>query len=209
MTWTAAAQTHLRARDSFAPRWMLWIEARERGTGAAAATGLWQGDDEQTFTIDGQSRLYHGAQDALMPAPIRYRTGTIVQSQDVTISGLTAEAQQLVRGYDTRFCPAELHLALLNPQSMEVIDVERMFRGTVDRLSVPTPEANGSSSITVTLVSQMRAMTQTLALKKSDESQKRRENDRFRRYGAVAERVTVPWGAKREGAKRDFPFGVS
>ena len=49
----------------------------------------------------------------------------------------------------------------------------------------------------VTLVSAARELTRRLALKKSDESQRRRSGDQFRQYADVSGEVGVWWGAKR------------
>lgn len=47
------------------------------------------------------------------------------------------------------------------------------------------------------MVSVATSLTRSLALKKSDEAQKRRSGDRFRRYSDVSGAVDVWWGEER------------
>lgn len=193
MTWSIAAQNHLAARAGYAPRWLLWVAATERLTGDPAPVGIWNGDDHLTFTIAGQPRLYLGAQGRFEVADIVFATGTQVRTLDVQLSGISPEAEQLVRGYVVRFARAELHLALLDPQSFALIDVQRVWKGFVNRAPIMTPPIGGEATIALELASAMRSLTCSLALKKSDQSQRLRAGDRFRQYGSVAAAVTTEW----------------
>ena len=194
MTLNQNAQNHLAARAGFMPRWLLWVAATDKATGDPAPIGIWDGDDQQSFIINGQSRPYFGAQGFFEVDPLVYAAGTFIRTQTLTLSGISAAAEQLVRGYRVRFAPAELHLALFDPRTENLIDTQRRFKGFVNRSPIFTPAVGGVTSIKLELASSMRTLTRTLALKKSDESQQRRSGDRFRKYGSIAGTITTKWG---------------
>lgn len=196
MNWNASALTHLAARQGYAARWLLWVTPKDLLTGALVDFGIWSGDDHQTITVDGVPRLYYGAQGAFGVDPVKYGTGLSIRTQGVSLSGVSPEGEQLVRGYNLRLAAAELHLALLDPQSFAIIDIQRMFKGVVNRAPFSTPAIGGVSTISLELVSSLRGMTKMLGLRKSDESQKLRSADRFRRFGGLANAVSDPWGGK-------------
>ncbi len=198
MALNAAATTLLASRDGVVSRWLLWVEARNGQTGATEALGLWTGDDNQTFTIDGQSRSYYGAGGLISLSDLVYEAGTNVRMQTVSLGPLTPEVEMLIRGYEPRLAPAEIHLAIFDPDTMQLLDTERRFKGWVDSAPINTPKLGGNAVCEVTLASSSRAGTQTLALKKSDQSQRLRGGDRFRRYADISGAVPVWWGEKKE-----------
>lgn len=177
--------------------WAIWIEARDMATDAPFPVGYWTGDDATTLTVGGQQRTYYGAGAALSIEPITYQLGAVVQTQRAALGPLAAEVRQVLRGYDTRQAPTEIHLVMLNAAGA-VTSVERAFKGVMDRFEInegPMDDA-GNSTVTcdVELVSDARFLTRTLPLKQSDASQrKRNQNDRFRQYADVAGEVKVVW----------------
>ena len=195
MSWSVDAQNHLLARGGFAPRWLLWVWAKEYIGGAEVGFGIWNGDDNLTLEINGVDRLYYGAQGHFVVEPIIYSSALEVRTQKVSLSELTPEAETLARGYDLKNARAELHLALLDPASFSLIDVERQFKGFVNAAPIITPPVGGGgSSIEMELASASRKLTQTLAVKKSDQSQRlRNSTDAFRQYGSIAAAVTTQW----------------
>ncbi|PKP67336.1 MAG: hypothetical protein CVT86_01935, partial [Alphaproteobacteria bacterium HGW-Alphaproteobacteria-8] len=106
------------------------------------------------------------------------------------------------RGYDARLAPVEIHRAFFAPASGELIEApHRVFKGWIDAISLPTPEVGGQGAVEVTLASSARALTRPLALKKSDESQRRRSDDRLRRYTDISGSVDVYWGEAKAARK--------
>lgn len=194
MTWNTAAQNHLAARLPVAPRWLLWVDAKQISNGAAVSMGLWTGDDHEQITVEGQSRLYYGAQGTVSLPQLRYAAGTDVGSIDVTLP-VSPEAETLVRGYNIRFAPCDLHCALYDPASGSLLDVRRMFRGLIDGSPIFTPAVGGVATATLKLVSSARTGTMTTRAKKSDQSQRLRSGDRFRRYGDLGTVAADPWGS--------------
>lgn len=198
MTFSVAAQNHLLARTGVMPRWLLWVGAKEFGTLASAPLGLWNGDDDLTFTINGAPRVYLGALSRFDVEPITYATGLNVRTQQVTLAANAPETEDLVRGFLIRLAPVELHLALLDPASTDLIDVQPMFRGFVNRAPLSTPAQGGGDSVTIELVSRMRTMALPgPALKKTNQSHILRDaTDDFRQYGATAGEIVTEWVKK-------------
>ena len=191
----SATTAHLAARTGLQVRLLAWVRAKNRTTGVEEVMGLWTGDDHQTLTIDGAARLYYGAGGVLGLDPITMRSGVVVGMQTVTLSPLAPEVAQMIRGYDTRLAPVDLHRAFFDPLSGVLVDVpQRIFRGWIDKVQVRTPEVGGNATVEVTLASNARALTRGLALKKSDESLRvRAPGDGFFRYADVSD-AKVWWG---------------
>lgn len=197
---TSAA--YLAARTGVASRHMVYIVARNRDTGAQEALGLWQGDDHLTIAIGGVNRTYYGAGALIGVEPIRAGIGLEVRMLQMALGPLTPEVAQLLRGYDARLAPTEVHRALLSLETGQMIaEPIRVFRGWIDEVKITTGEAGGNSDATVTLASAARGLTRALTLTKSDAEMRRRNaGDAFRRYADIAGEVGVWWGEKRERA---------
>jgi hypothetical protein len=198
---TASAE-YLSAHTGVASRHMVHVIGRNRETGAQEALGLWQGDDHLTIAINGANRTYYGAGGLIGVEPIRAGIGLEVRMLQATLSPLTPEVALLLRGYDTRLAPAEVHRGLLSLETGQLIaEPIRVFRGWVDELKIRTGEVGGSGEATVTLASAARGLTRALTLTRSDTEMRRRNaGDRFRDYADIAGEVGVWWGEKRERA---------
>jgi len=126
------------------------------------------------------------------------QTGLVVRMQRLTLSPLSPEVAQMLRGYDPRLAPVEIHRALFYPESRELVaEPRRVFKGWIDQAPITTPAIGGAAMAEVSLASAARALTIPLAAKKSDETQRRRGGDRFRRYADVSGQVEVWWGEAR------------
>lgn len=197
---TSAA--YLAARTGVASRHMVHVIAKNRATGALEALGLWQGDDHLTIAIGGINRTYYGADTLIGVEPIRAGIGLEVRMLQLALSPLTPEVALMLRGYDARLAPAEIHRALLSLETGQLIaEPIRVFRGWVDEVKIRTGEVGGTSEATVTLASAARGLTRALTLTRSDAEMRRRNSgDAFRRYTDVAGEVGVWWGEKRKRA---------
>lgn len=195
----AATQAALE-RDGIIPHWLLWISARNRTTGSTETAGFWTGADDRTFTVDGQVRSYFGAGGLAQIGPITYEAGRQVRMQQVSLAITAPEVEQAIRTYDPRLAPAELHLALFDPDTMALVSITRAFSGWVDEAPIrDAAMADGiiGSVCEVTLASSSRQGTRTLTTKKSDSAQQRRSGDRGRRWADVSGSVPVWWGEVR------------
>lgn len=185
---------HLQARRPILSQVLFWTTPRHRTTGAVAELALWTGANERSFVIDGVARTYHGVGAILNVPPVKSALGTDIRMQSLTLSAITPEAEDLVRAYEPRLAPAELHRAVYHPDTLQLLGIQRLFKGWIDKAPVTRPEDGGMAVIEVTLASSARALTKTLTARKSDASQRRRGDDRLRRYADVSGSVQVSWG---------------
>lgn len=183
------------------PRWLVWLSARNTATGQVETVGFWTGDDDADFEIDGEERRYHGAGSLISIGDMTYTAGGEVQMQRLTLAILAPEVEQAIRQYDPRLQPAEIHLALFDPDTGALIGTARAFRGWIEEAPIRRAAKGdqATSTCTVTLASSARAGTKTLGLKKSAQSQRRRlSTDRGRDYADIAGQVNVQWGGEDE-----------
>lgn len=190
--------TLLQARRGLKARLLLWIVARDRATGDPEPLGLCSDVEPVTVTIGGDSRTYQPAGGLLRADPVVSEAGLVVRMQTVRVSGVAPEIRQALLSYDPRLAPVELHRMVLDPLTGAAAGPPlRLFRGVIDAAPIPVPEKGGTVTIELTLAASSRELTRGLAVTKSDESQRRRDGDRFRRYAAIAGEVDVWWGAAR------------
>ena len=188
---------HARATDGIVAHLLLWVTAKDRATGQPATMGLWTGDDVQDFVIDGQTRSYFGAGSFIDGDPVTMETGLKVRMHRVRFAPVTAEAAQLVRGYDTRLAPVELHRALFDPVTMTLIDTpHRLVRGWINSLPIPTPAEGQTAAGEMIIASSARALTKSLSRTFSDGSLRARAPaDGFFKYTDITGEVETRWGA--------------
>lgn len=190
---------------SIAPRWLVWIKAKNVLTSEEEFGGFWTGEGERTFTFGEEERTYVGA-GALMSMPdITYEAGAIVQMQRMVFSLASPEVQAAVFQYDARLAPVEVHLALFDPETDALLGIAPAFIGWVEEPEVRDSNRSGIT-LTLSVASSARAGTRTLASKKSPESMRlRNANDRGRDYADIASEVSVSWGGED---KRGYFVGV-
>ena len=202
LTLDPAVSAHLAARKPIKSRRLLWVSAQNRATGAIETMGLWTGDDHQDFTIKGESRTYYGAGSVLEIEGIRRAAGLDVRTLQVKVSAISPEVEMLIRGYDARLAPVEIHRVYFDPATDRPLAApHRIFKGWIDEIDLPTPAEGQVAAAKIKLASNARAGTRGLTLKKSDESQKLRRlaggaADRFYQYTDVSGAVPVRWGEK-------------
>lgn len=196
----SATLTNLQARGGIVSRVLIWFSARNRSTNAVETMGLWTGADHETITINAASRLYYGAGNVVELPQLTFQAGLAVRIHRLGLSPLTPEVMQLIRGYDVRFAPVEIHRALYSTDTRLLIEEpHRLLTGFIDEVDLGTPAVGGTSSCVLGIATSARVLTQNLALKKSDETQRLRSGDRIRRWGDVSGSVEVWWGATRQG----------
>ena len=177
----------------------VWIGATSYEEGAAVEhRGFWTGDDHEVFMMpNGQERTYYAAQAGLQLDPIRYTSGNVIQTTRVSLGPLRSYVEDYVRGFNLRGARAEIHVFSRRVGTL-AWTIERAFLGMVDSVEHVDSDIDerGNSLITLSLglVSRARLGTRTLALKKSDASQRRVNTlDRGRRYGDVSGDIQVTW----------------
>lgn len=195
-----------KSRADLRHAWAVWIIARDMATDAPFPVGYWTGDDAAQITVSGQLRDYYGAGAALSLEPPTFQGGALVQTQRVSLGPLAPEVRQVLRGYDTRQAPVQIHLVMLDDRDRPV-SAEMAFDGVMDSFEIsdgPIDEAGNSTVVCdVELVSDARMLTRTLSLRQSDASQRLRDpDDRFRQYADVAGEVKVTWMGETDNPHR-------
>ena len=197
MTWNATAQSLLAADTPLLFRQLVWVTGLTRISDSATVTyGVWSGEDDETLTVESESRLYYGGAGGLSVPAISYTSGTEIGRLSIGLT-INAETENLVRGHETFNRPVEVHVAMYNPATMVFVDAKRYFKGFIGGTPLVTPAQGGQSSLTVECFSQARKGTKTVTGLKSRESQILRSGtDTFYDYGSVSDVAADPWGRK-------------
>ena len=199
-SYDAATLAAFQTREGICARVLIWVVAKNRVTGDPEAMGLWTGADDRTFTIGAETRTYIGAGAIMQIPPIRMQAGLSVRMQRMTLSPLSAAVADLIRTYEARLAPLEIHRALFSTGDGSLIaPPHRVWKGFVDEVEITQAETGGEATCEVTAASSARLLTRTLPLKRSDATQQLRSGDRFRRYVDVSGKVDVWWGEFKAG----------
>lgn len=197
--FSSTTMAYFAARGPLLMHVLIWISARNRSSGALEEIGFWTGADHQLFAIGGQTRTYYGAGSMLAVDPLKWRAGLQVRTQRVTFSQVAPEVQEVIRGYDPRHAPVEMHRALCDPLSEGLIDEPHLLmRGYIDKVSLTTPAKGQSGDVAVEIATSGRALTRPLNRYRSDATLKARQpTDTFRKYASTTDKVEVPWGKNK------------
>lgn len=148
-------------------------------------------------TGSAENRTYYGDGSLLAIDPVVMTSNLTVQTLRITLSQVHATVQNMARGYDVRGARVEVHRGVFDPQTNELAGpIYCRFIGNVNKVNITTPKVGDEGAIEVEVASIARELTRTNPAKKSDETQKRRSDDRFRRYAGVAN-VPVWWGGEK------------
>lgn len=182
-------------------RQLLWIVARNRTTGERESIGLWTGEDNQVFTIDGEPRTYYGCGQFVNFGDMVLDATLNIRRLQVTMTPISPEIEQVFRGYDAKMARVEAHLVFYNTETNNnVAPPLRFHKGWIDKFVVTTPPVGGSGEANINMVSNARVLTNRLAIKRSNDSQRLRQaNDEFFRDVAFSGQVQTPWGSKTVG----------
>ena len=193
---------HIADLSGIVARYLVWIEAKNRSTGATETAGFWNGADDRDFTIGGVARTYTGAGTLLQVGGIKGVVGLDVERHELGLSGIPSEVLDVIYLYDARLAPIEVHKAFFDPVKGVLIGTpQRVLKGWVDDMEVPRPVDGQSGEVTLMVASASRALTRTLTTKKSDEAQRRiSATDSFREYASISGAVGVFWGTKNARA---------
>ena len=164
-----AAQAQREARMGLVPRWLFWVEAKNRSTGLPETMGLWTGDQDEAFVIDGQTRDYFSASVVGFPS-LTFRSGLGIQMQTLTLGPISPEVELLLNGYDPRLAPIEIHLASFDPDTRNLIAIEQIYKGWIDEAPVNTDPIGGQLICEISLAGSARGGTRTLPTKKDRKS---------------------------------------
>lgn len=195
-TLPPAVLAHHAARKGRFVHVLIWIQARDRVTGAMESLGLWTGPDHQVVTINGEDRTYYGVGVVLGIDPLVSQSQGNEQTWSFQVSSLHLRVVEALRVYDARLAPVEIHSWDFDPATANPIaEPFREFRGTVMEVDLPTPPVGGEAIATVTCVPDSWRLTRSLTLRRSQGALKARASaDGFRRHNTISGAVQVAWG---------------
>lgn len=189
-------------RDT-AHRILVWIEAKNRDTGGVEAAGFWTGVEDLQFSVEGELRDYRGVAGLIGMRPVTSRPG-LVQEQELVFAGNSAEVEAVLRGYEPRLAPIQVHVARFDTGTGALIAVDRWVKGVIAGAprSIPAQNQPGSQW-SLRIAPRLRAMTRPLPTRRSDASQRRRllpdgvTPDAFFKFADIVEQVDRSWGTTR------------
>jgi hypothetical protein len=187
------------------PRDFLWLVTRNRSTGAPYAWGCWSGNRTTAasvldpFTGNAVNRTYEGGGAMVKTSAVPLATGLVTQEVTVALSILNPGAEQVVRQYDLKRAPVQIHRGFMDPNTMQLVAPARpRFVGFVDGAPIETPEeGNDGAVVVLNCVNHVQDLHRSSAEKRSDASQRRRNpTDGFFRHAATVGSWTISWGQK-------------
>lgn len=170
---------------------LIWIDARNRSSGATEGQGFWTGPDDQSFDTGSGSRLYKGCGRVVSVDNFQFREGLDIITHNFTLSMADADVEYLVRGTDCRLVPVEIHRALFDANGNLIGTPHPMRIGHIDEEQVTTAD---SYTVQMTSVPLTRMGTVTLDEKQSHANQQERSNDKFLRHINAPDSVEEPFG---------------
>lgn len=204
--FSSAIQNYLNDGRAIVAHQLVYFWAVNRTTQLTETIGFWTGIEDVTLTVDGQSRSYIGRGVFQGTEPIVRASGLDVRRLQMQIAAPSAEAEDLVKGYNLRFAPAQVHTAFFDAETRALVDAPvRDFKGVIDQVEFPTVAPGEMSYAQIELVSETRALTRVLAGKKSHQTHKANGGDGFRKYGDVSGSIPTPWGELRAAAPSSQP----
>lgn len=190
-------------------RELIWIEAKDRTTGALEAQGFVSDINDMTvavvdgFTRATVTRSFVGAGSLISIGDIETANDNNYRSVEITMSPLNDDVAQAIRGYDPRQCHIQIFSATFNPDTMELLaPAEPIFVGRIDEAPITTGAEGSVSSITLKCRTDAQELDRAPASKRSNENQALRSaTDSFFKYVSIMDSVKIPWGEKWSAIK--------
>lgn len=194
------------ASGAIVVRDILHIDGKTLG-GAPSPSTYWTGEDNISVNVIPAGGTTPVSRDALgggtlldVPAivdaiGIEARSVTFGMDHISTAAGSPMDA---VFGKNIRVARVEMHRAFFDPATWNLVSTPTlMFSGRVDGAAVDDAAAGGEGGLSLEVVNSAIDLTKTNPAMESDEQQKRRAGDRFRRWGDSAATVETWWGQNK------------
>lgn len=176
----------------------IWLEAKNRQTGAIERVGMHTGEGDRTINVEGQLRTYNGVGNVISVPEIEFSQGLKVKENEFTLNILSPEIENTIRAYDSADAPAQVHLGFYDAETLQYVDNALVIDGNVGPLKIVSDEKEEYASVSIrdNIDKAVRGLTMT----KSEASQQAMypEDDGFQ-YAAVAGTTIVKWGADEGG----------
>jgi len=185
MLWPSPVRTFLASGEPPNYQMAVVVQPVNLITGLSETVGLWTGWETVTVDLDGDKTLLP-TRGGLDVPPQDYSEGTQIRSQSVTLFGLSAEADALLKTYNTRLRPASVW-QLCYTQGAIFVGARRIFKGAIDAAPRVIGAKGGGSSLEFRIASAMRSGTRTIASKKSGASYTLRSGDTGMEYASLTD----------------------
>ncbi len=185
-----------------AVRDFLWLEPKDRDTGARVGRGFWSDTGAVTAEVLSpvtglvESRAFSGGGGFIEVGDVVRSSGLTVQTVSITLGQLDVTAETVVRTYDLRLAPVEIYRGWFDPVGMTMVAPARArFTGFVDEAPITTPKAGAVGSIKIKCASYTQELTRASSERRSDASQRQRNaGDAFFQDVGVVRTWKVWWG---------------
>lgn len=181
----------------------LTVDGKTLG-GSAQLFGYWTGEDNAAVNVvpvgggAPVNRIFMGGGTLLEVPQIVDAIG--MEARSVTfgldhISDAVLSPMDMVYGHNVRVARVELHRGVFDPDTWNLVaNPHLLFAGRVDGASVDDAAAGGEGGLGLEAIGNSIDLTKTNPAMESDEQQKLRAGDRFRRHGDTAAQLSRWWG---------------
>jgi hypothetical protein len=197
------------ASGAIVVRDILTVEGKTLG-GSAAVWAYWTGEDNVAVNVIPAGETTPVSRNAVGGGTLLEVPAIVdaigLEARSVTfgmdhISDVAGSPMDMVYGNNVRVARVELHRALFDPATWNLVATPHiLFAGRVDGASVDDAAAGGEGGLSLDAISSAIDLTKTNPAMESDEQQRRRDGDRFRRFGDTAGQVSTWWGQAREAS---------
>lgn len=190
-------------------REFIWIEGKNRSTGALEEVGFVSDINEMTapvvdgFTRATETRSFYGAGSLISIGDIETANDNNYRTVEITLSPLNDEVAQAIRGYDPRQCHIQVYSGTFDPDTNTLLaPAEPIFVGRIDEAPITTGAEGDVSQITLTCRTDAQELDRASTAKRSNENQAiRSATDTFFKYVPIMDSITIPWGEKWSAIK--------
>ena len=176
--------------------------------GSAKVFGYWTGEDSVTVNVlplgasSTVSRDFIGGGTLLNVPPVVDAIGLEARSIGLGFDHTSVAAESpmdMVYGHNVRVARVELHRGVFDPATWLLVSTPHLvFAGRVDGAAVDDAAAGGEGGLTLDVIPSAIDLTRVNPAMESDEQQRLRSADRFRRYGDTAGQVETWWGQAKD-----------
>lgn len=185
--------------QGIAPRYFVWLTALNTLTDEIEEIGLWNGNVPVSVPVirpsDGETvtRDYQGIAGLMQVPSIPMTMKLEVRTVRLVFSKLTPEIINAVEAYRIKSKPIEIHRAILDPATMNMVDPAIcIFDGLVNRAPVTRPKDGNPGSVKMECQSHARTLAMGSPAKFSPEFLEERGAD----YPWIDAPANVTWGQK-------------
>jgi hypothetical protein len=180
MTRTVSSEvyTALQAR-SLELRDFLWLQVKDRTTGAAVTDGYWSDVGQTTVDVidpetgGSTSRTFFGAGSLIQISDIPLVSNLTVQNVTITLAQCADRVNDLVRTYECKQGKVQIFRGIYDSATQTLVaPAPPRFVGFIDDIDILTPKEDEDGSVTLTCISHTQEMTRANSDTRSDASQK-------------------------------------